>query len=127
MCATCSLTVENGNGTGRLMGLWGLNAQPILTLMLTRRTFLQLMAASTGAAMTGSELLSQAAARATTVLSPNGSGRHEHVVVEMMGNLLFDHLLRWLPGPNRRTGMVYLATDGDFYPKYPVPPDFPRC
>ncbi len=74
------------------------------------------MAASSGAAMTGSELLSQAAARATTVLSPNGSGGIEHVVVLMMENRSFDHFLGWLPGANGRTDMVYQATDGNFYP-----------
>ena len=85
------------------------------------------MAASTGAAMTGSELLSQAAARATAIVNPNGSGGIEHVVVVMMENRSFDHLLGWLPGANGRTDMVYLATDGNFYPNYPLAPDFQGC
>jgi hypothetical protein len=46
--------------------------------MLTRRTFLQLMAASTGVAITGSEFLAQTAARASTALSPNGSNGIKH-------------------------------------------------
>src|SRR5215472_10451771 len=95
--------------------------------MLTRRTFLQLMAASTGAAMTGSELLSQAAARATTALSPGGAGGIEHVVVLMMENRSFDHFLGWLPGANGRSDMTYLATDGNVYPNYPLAPDFQGC
>jgi phospholipase C len=77
--------------------------------------------------MTGSELLSQAAARATTAISPNGSGGIEHVVVLMMENRSFDHFLGWLPGANGRTDMVYPAPDGNFYPTYPLAPDFQGC
>jgi phospholipase C len=95
--------------------------------MLTRRTFLQLMAASTGAATTGSELLSRATARATSALSPGGAGGIEHVVVLMMENRSFDHFLGWLPAARGRTDMVYLATDGNFYPNYPLAPDFQGC
>ncbi len=57
-----------------------------MSLMLTRRTFLQLMGASTGAVITGSEFLSQTAASAAPALSPHGSGGVEHVVVLMMEN-----------------------------------------
>ena len=71
--------------------------------MLTRRTFLQLMAASTGVAqLTGSEFLAQTAARASTALSPNGSNGIKHVVVLMMENRSFDHFLGWLPGADGR-------------------------
>ena len=55
--------------------LWYLSAfeaEPILALMLTRRSFLQLMGASTGVALTGAEFLSQTAARAAPALSPHG-------------------------------------------------------
>src|SRR5258707_13595401 len=48
-------------------------AHLILAFMLTRRTFLQLVGASTGAAITGSEFLSQTAANAAPALSPQGS------------------------------------------------------
>src|SRR5260370_1365904 len=57
-----------------------------MSFMLTRRTFLQLMGASTGLAITGSEFLSQAAASAAPALSPHGSRGVEHVVVLMMAN-----------------------------------------
>jgi len=85
------------------------------------------MAASTGAAMTGSELLSQAAARASSALSPGGAGGIEHVVVLMMENRSFDHFLGWMPDANGRSDMAYLATDGNFYPNYPLAPDFQGC
>jgi phospholipase C len=95
--------------------------------MLTRRTFLQLMGASTGAALTGAEFLSQTAARAATALSPQGSNGIEHVVVLMMENRSFDHFLSWLPGANGRHDLSYLATDGNVYPNYPLAPDFQGC
>jgi phospholipase C len=95
--------------------------------MLTRRSFLQLMGASTGVALTGAEFLSQTAANAAPALSPHGSNGIEHVVLLMMENRSFDHFLGWLPGAHGRHHMVYLATDGNFYPNYPLAPDFQGC
>jgi phospholipase C len=95
--------------------------------MLTRRSFLQLMGASTGVALTGAEFLSQTAANAAPALSPHGSNGIEHVVLLMMENRSFDHFLGWLPRAHGRHNMVYLATDGNFYPNYPLAPDFQGC
>jgi phospholipase C len=95
--------------------------------MLTRRSFLQLMGASTGAALTGAEFLSQTAARAAPALSAQGSNGIEHVVVLMMENRSFDHFLGWLPGANGRHDMAYPATDGNVYRNYPLAPDFQGC
>jgi phospholipase C len=95
--------------------------------MLTRRTFLQLMGASTGAAITGSQLLSQAAASAAPALTPHGSDGVEHVVILMMENRSFDHFLGWLPGADGRMDMTYLSSDGNVYPNYPLAPDFQGC
>jgi phospholipase C len=98
----------------------------MLCFMLTRRKFLQLMSASTGVAVTGSQFLSQTAARATA-LFPNGSNGVEHVVVLMMENRSFDHFLSWLPGADGRHDMTYLSADGNVYPNYPLAPDFQGC
>jgi phospholipase C len=95
--------------------------------MLTRRTVLQLMAASTGLALTGTELLAQTAANAAPALSPNGSRGIEHVVVLMMENRSFDHFLGWLPGADGSHDLVFQSTDGNFYPNYPLAPDFQGC
>src|ERR1700742_92603 len=96
--------------------------------MLTRRTFLQLMAASPGVALTGSEFLAQTAARATTALSPNGSNGIKHVVILMMENRSFDHFLGWLPGADGRHDMKFVsAVDGNTYPNYPLAPDYQGC
>ena len=57
------------------------------------------MSVSTGlAAVSGTELLSRAAASAPAGIRPNGSNGVEHVVVLMMENRSFDHFLGWLPG-----------------------------
>jgi phospholipase C len=95
--------------------------------MLTRRKFLQLTGASTGLALSGSELLAQAVARAAPARFPRGSNGIEHVVVLMMENRSFDHFLGWLPGADGRHDMIYQATDGHFYPNYPLAPDFQGC
>ena len=95
--------------------------------MLTRRTFLQLMGASTGAAITGSQLLSQAAASAAPALTPHGANGVEHVVILMMENRSFDHFLGWLPGADGRLDRTFLSSDGNVYPNYPLAPDFQGC
>ena len=116
------------NFTGRLTAACpAFKTALILAFMLTRRSFLQLMGASTGAALTGSEFLGQTAASAAPALSPQGSNGIEHVVVLMMENRSFDHFLSWLPGANGRHDMTYLATDGNIYPNYPLAPDFQGC
>jgi phospholipase C len=95
--------------------------------MLTRRNVLQLMAASTGLALTGTEFLAQTAATAAPAGSPGGSNGVEHVVILMMENRSFDHFLGWLPGADGRLDMIYQATDGNYYPNYPLAPDFQGC
>jgi len=94
--------------------------------MLTRRTVLQLMAAS-GAAVTAPELLAQTAANAAPATTPAGSGGISHVVILMMENRSFDHFLSWLPGADGRNDLVFQSTDGNFYRNYPLAPDFQGC
>ena len=93
--------------------------------MLTRRSFLRLTGAS-GLALTGTELLARAA-RAGAATKPNGSNGVQHVVVLMMENRSFDHFLGWLPGADGRHDLIFEATDGNFYPNYPLAPDFQGC
>ncbi len=85
------------------------------------------MGASSGLAVTGSELLSQAAASATPARFPGGSKGIEHVVVLMMENRSFDHFLGWLPGADGRTNLTFPSPDGNVYPNYPLAPDFQGC
>ena len=66
--------------------------------MFSRRRFLQIAAASSGLAITGRDLLSQAVANASSMIRPNGSNGIRHVVILMMENRSFDHFLGWVPG-----------------------------
>ncbi len=96
--------------------------------MLSRRQFLQIMAASAGAAVTGTELLSRAAASATPATFPHGSRGVRHIVVLMMENRSFDHFLGWLPGADGRHDLAFVSVvDGNTYPNYPLAPDFQGC
>jgi len=86
------------------------------------------MAVSAGAAVTGTDLLSRAAASATPALSPHGSRGIHHIVVLMMENRSFDHFLGWLPGADGRHDLAFVsAVDGHTYPNYPLAPDFQGC
>jgi phospholipase C len=96
--------------------------------MFSRRRFLQIAAASSGLAITGGDLLSQAAANASPLIRPNGSRGIRHVVILMMENRSFDHFLGWLPGADGRHDMSFVsAVDGNTYPNYPLAPDFQGC
>jgi hypothetical protein len=96
--------------------------------MLSRRRFLQIAAASSGLAVTGADLLSQAVANASPAILPNGSRGIRHVVILMMENRSFDHFLGWLPGADGRHDLTFVsAVDGNTYPNYPLAPDFQGC
>jgi phospholipase C len=96
--------------------------------VLSRRHFLQILGASAGLAVTGSDLLSQTLASATPAATfPNGSNGIEHIVVLMMENRSFDHFLSWLPGADGKNDLAFLSTDGNTYPNYPLAPDFQGC
>ena len=77
--------------------------------MFSRRRFLQIAAASTGLAVTGTDLLSQAAANASSMIRPNGSRGISHVVILMMENRSFDHFLGWLPGADGRHDLTFTS------------------
>src|SRR3989454_2094573 len=52
----------------------------------------------------------------------------EHVVVFMMENRSFDHLLGWLPGADgRQAGLTYLDAAGAPHATFPLAPDFQGC
>ena len=96
--------------------------------MLSRRKFLQIAAASTGLAITGTDLLAQAVANASTMIRPDGSRGIKHIVILMMENRSFDHFLGWLPGADGRHDLTFVsAVDGNTYPNYPLAPDFQGC
>jgi phospholipase C len=96
--------------------------------MLNRRKFLQIWAASSGLAITGTDLLSRAVANASSGVLPDGSRGIRHVVILMMENRSFDHFLGWLPGVDGRHDLTFVsAVDGNTYPNYALAPDFQGC
>jgi phospholipase C len=96
--------------------------------MISRRRFLQISAASSGLAITGTDLLSQAVANASSTIRADGSRGIRHIVILMMENRSFDHFLGWLPGADGRHDLRFVsAVDGNTYPNYPLAPDFQGC
>lgn len=95
---------------------------------LSRRQFLYGSAAALGSLSTGRSLLWAAAAgRPARLPRPEKSGI-EHVVVAMMENRSFDHLLGWLPGGDgRQFGLVYKDSQGTAFKTHPLAPDFQGC
>lgn len=100
--------------------------------MLTRRNFLQVLGAGTAVGVAGGLGWGEQAARADAVgsrpsASPPLPAEISHVVLLMLENRSFDHLLGWLPGADGRTDLVFRAPNGNAYRNYPLAPDFQGC
>src|ERR1700684_3057089 len=96
--------------------------------MLPRRKFLQIAAASTGLAITGTDLLSRAVANASTTIHPNGSRGISHIVILMMENRSFDHYLGWLPGADgRQAGLQFTDKRGVKHATHRLTGTFQGC
>jgi phospholipase C len=86
---------------------------------ISRRAFLVGGAAALFAART--------AGRAEALPRPAASGL-EHIVVVMMENRSFDHMLGWLPGADgKQAGLSYVDRAGVRHSTYPLAPDFQGC
>jgi phospholipase C len=89
-----------------------------------RREFL---AAGAGAALSMHPLTRRAFELGAALPKPAESGL-DHVVVVMMENRSFDHLLGWLPGADgRQPGLSYLDQSGVAHSTFPLAPDFQGC
>ena len=102
-----------------------------MSRIVSRRTFLSAGAAAAGAIALGCgdrRLLDPSLFTARTVgADPEGSGI-EHIVVLMMENRSFDHMLGWLPrADGRQAGLSYVDGDGVAHPTYALAPDFQGC
>ena len=99
---------------------------------LTRRQFLRGTAgASAGLALSrwlpSSGVAAPAEKTKKVLPNPNKSGI-EHVVVVMMENRSFDHLLGWLPGADgRQAGLSFVDRNGVSVSTAPLAPDFQGC
>ena len=90
---------------------------------LTRRHFINTAAKATG-------VLGFAGAAAWAGAEDKKSKFNDvhHVVVVMMENRSFDHMLGWLPGANgRQAGLTYTDATGAAYSTYPLAPDYQGC
>ena len=95
---------------------------------LSRRRFLQ-SAAATGGVLTfgGLAAVERAFSQGTILPAPAASGI-EHIIVLMMENRSFDHMLGWLDGADgRQRGLTYLDANGVAHRTYPLAPDFQGC
>ena len=91
---------------------------------LNRRGFL---GAAAAAAVSAHPLARHALDLETKLPAPAKSGL-DHVVVVMMENRSFDHLLGWLPhADGRQAGLSYLDTAGAAHSTFPLAPDFQGC
>jgi phospholipase C len=79
------------------------------------------------AAVVGSLAFGRRVALPAALPRPARSGI-DHIVVVMMENRSFDHLLGWLPGADgKQAGLTYVDAAGVQYSTYPLAPDFQGC
>jgi phospholipase C len=86
-------------------------------MSVNRRDFLRRAAGvASAAALAGKSAL--VSAQTEPLPAPAASGI-EHIVVVMMENRSFDHLLGWLPGANgQQAGLAYLDKEGEAHPTH---------
>ena len=100
-------------------------------MSINRRDFLRRAASASAAAaispaVTGGQVTSHLPVHALQLPNPEASGI-EHIVVVMMENRSFDHLMGWLPGANgTQAGLAYLDSQGIAHPTYNLT-DFVGC
>jgi phospholipase C len=97
--------------------------------VLTRRQFLRTAAGATAlTALRPERAFAALAEGAPAALPSPAAAPFDHVVLLMLENRSFDHMLGWLPGADgRQGGLSYADTKGTVYPTYPLAPDFQGC
>lgn len=94
---------------------------------ITRRGFLGGAASTLGAAALAPGSLAANGGR-SAVTALKSRARFDHVVVVMMENRSFDHLLGWLPGADGvQAGLTYTDAAGAPHPTHPLAPDMQGC
>src|SRR6202453_4977703 len=88
-------------------------------MSINRRQFMRRAAGAVStAAFVGAAGSQRVAAQEQGLPAPEASGI-EHIVVVMMENRSFDHLLGWLPGANgTQAGLSYVDNSGEAHPTY---------
>src|SRR5437762_2784850 len=94
---------------------------------ISRRSFLESIAIGAGAATLGRHVAVEEALGASLLPDPSHAGI-DHVIVVMMENRSFDHMLGWLPGADgRQAGLSYYDRAGVPHQTYPLAPDYQGC
>lgn len=95
---------------------------------LTRRQFLAGAAGLTGMLALGDPIYPLARAQSEAAMPAPAFSGIEHIVVVMMENRSFDHLLGWVPGADgKQAGLVYTDKSGMPHPTHPLAPDYQGC
>ena len=96
-----------------------------MSYRISRRRFIQTTASAAGVvALSGTDSLR---AQRPSLPRPQQSGI-DHIVVVMMENRSFDHMLGWVPGADgRQAGLVYTDAAGVEHPTYALAPDYQGC
>jgi phospholipase C len=95
---------------------------------LSRRRFLRGATATGGFLALGGLSGVSFAFRQDGVLPPPGQTGIEHIVVLMMENRSFDHMLGWLDGADgRQAGLRYADSSGTLHRTYRLAPDYQGC
>ena len=101
---------------------------PMPRTLVTRRRFLQGAAAAGGALAFGGLGATQHVFSQGLVLPPPEASAIEHIVVLMMENRSFDHMLGWLDGADgRQRGLRYVDSAGVSHRTSRLAPDFQGC
>lgn len=104
-----------------------------MTSNLTRRGFLTLAGGAAmlelhGARSTADIRVSNPGVSGTAALPPPNEAPFDTVVVLMMENRSFDHVLGWLPGANgRQQGLRFAAAKGILHATWPLAPEWQGC
>ena len=87
----------------------------------------RVLAAAAAAAVGSGPLARAALATPSRLPHPERSGL-DHVVVVMMENRSFDHVMGWLPGADgKQAGLTYVDAAGAAHSTFPLAPDFQGC
>jgi phospholipase C len=94
---------------------------------MTRRRFLGTAAATVGSLAAGGTFDAVASAFPSKLPAPARSGL-DHIVVVMMENRSFDHMLGWLPGADgKQAGLTFTDANGAPHSTFALAPDFQGC
>jgi len=100
-------------------------------MTINRRDFLRSAAGASGALLLGRAAwpaLHAFGGQRDLALPPPSRSGIEHVVVVMMENRSFDHLLGWLPNADgRQAGLTYLDAAGFPHETHALAPDYTGC